>query len=109
MPGVKREGGGRRRRGKESALLKDFTFMNYAAIHERQNGLGRGRGHNDFPADLVECKNVFEHQLSKAALALALAPGWAVPEITLIKLSVLSVFLLLATPSASPSWQAHVP
>lgn len=55
-------------------MLKDFTFMNYAAIHERQNGLGEGKaGHNDFPADLVECKNVFEHQLSKVALALALA------------------------------------
>lgn len=68
---------------------------------------GEGKaGHNDFPADLVECKNVFEHQLSKAALALALAllaPGWAVPEITLIKLSVLSVFLLLACNPLSPS------
>lgn len=72
MPSVKR--GESRYRGKESALLKDFTFMNYAAIHERQNGLGEGKaGHNDFPADLVECKNVFEHQLSKVALALALA------------------------------------
>lgn len=59
MPCVKsrRERGGRG--GRESALLKDFTFMNYAG----ENGLGEG-GKYDFPAEFVECKNVFEHQLS---------------------------------------------
>lgn len=88
--------------------------MNYAAIHERQNGLGEGKaGHNDFPADLVECKNVFEHQLSKAALALALARsgvGRAGDNIDKV-VSAVSVFAACLQPPQplSPSWLAHVP
>lgn len=48
-----------------------------------RQGEGR-REANDFPADHAECKNVFGHQLRQF---LGRTVGWAVPEITLIKLS----------------------